>query len=251
VRALRRFGRTCPVGLAAFLASILPSCQEGLVRAPKNNAPLVIDTPQAVVQALAVAYQRRDFALLGSLLAHDPARNADYAFFLSEPTPSGETQWGWFDELRIHQRMFQPRTIPPEETPLPRDLWLDGVNSSLYPLTDFRERVDLYSANQGQDGKLDPNIWKAMDALYGTDVFFETQGDIDFLVAARANFVVLEDLTKPAGAEGKFLLYIWEDLPPPKKAGARPTAVEPTMWGIVKQLYLPAAGAASAARRAG
>ena len=240
--------RTCVLGLSLIL--VLPACQEALVRAPKNDAPLVIDTPQAVVQALAVAYQRRDFDLLRSILAHDPARNADYVFFLSQPTKSGETEWGWVDEIRIHQRMFHPNRVPAEDAPVPQDLWLQGVHPSLVQLTPFRERTDLYSANQGQDGRLDSTLWKAMDALYGTDVFFDTRSDIDFQVTARANFVVLEDLTKTAGADGRFLLYSWEDMPPAEKPGAGPTAVEPAMWGSVKQLYLPVDGPSSASRGA-
>jgi hypothetical protein len=87
----RRFARLCPLALGLSLILVLPACQEALVRAPKNDAPLVIDTPQAVVQALGVAYHRRDFGLLRSILAHEPARNADYVFFLSQPTESGET----------------------------------------------------------------------------------------------------------------------------------------------------------------
>jgi hypothetical protein len=175
-----RLVRPCVLGLSLIL--VLPACQEALVRAPKNDAPLVIDTPQAVVQALAVAYQRRDFDLLRSILAHDPARNADYVFFLSQPTESGETEWGWVEEIRIHRRMFKPGGIPPEEAPVPQNLWPKAITPNLHQLTQFEERFDLYSANHGQDGKLDPAVWKAMDARYSSEVLFDTRSEVDFLV---------------------------------------------------------------------
>jgi len=52
------------------------------------------------------------------------------------------------------------------------------------------------------------------DARYSTYVFFDMTGT-DYLVEGEANFVLLEDLAKPAGDAGKFLLLSWEEICPP------------------------------------
>ena len=194
----------------------------------------LIDSPDAVVQAVARAYILRDPYLLASILANDPERNAGFLFFLS-PTGTGETQWGYTEEARIHQRMFHPEDPLPGDPPVPANLWLQSIQITLTPFESFGERQDLYSENHGADGKLDPDIWKASDALYSTYVLFDLAGSTDYKVEGEANFVVVEDRTKQVGESGKFLIYIWEELAPPTKGAV--AAVQSATWSGVKQLY--------------
>ncbi len=194
-----------------------------------------LDSPEALIQALARSYLTRDSALFASLLANDPSRNAEYLFLLSEPTPQQETQWGYQEEVRIQIRMFHPESPDPGDPIVPADLWMQSLQITLTPLEPFGERGDLYSENHGLDGKLDPELWKASDARYSTYVLFDLTGT-DYKVEGEANFVVIEDLTKPVGESGKCLLYIWEDLGASAPAGAV-AAVESATWSGVKILY--------------
>ena len=200
-------------------------------------APVIIDSPEALIRAFTAAYAMRDYDRFRSLLAHDPARNADYLFFLGEPTPGGETSWGYTEEARIHQRMFEPQNTPPGDPPVPPERWLSSISINLAQLEPFQERTDLYSAGGGADGKLDPAIWSALDARYGANVFFDTQGEnsTDFQVTGEANFVVIEDKSKEIGDPGKFLIYIWEDLQSPVKPGGEGSASK--SWSSIKLLY--------------
>ncbi|HZL84357.1 MAG TPA: hypothetical protein VFD07_03160 [Candidatus Krumholzibacteria bacterium] len=194
----------------------------------------LLNSEEAVVNAVARAYLSRDANFLASILAADAGRNAEFRFILSEPTDLGETYWGYGEEVRIHQRMFHPEALPAGDPPVPADLWLNNVAVAPTPLEVFSERVDLYSDNGGLDGKLDPAIWRATDALYATWVFFDMVGT-DYLVEGFANFVVLEDLTKNMGDAGKFLIYIWEDISGFLQQPG--IAVAATSWSRVKRLY--------------
>lgn len=206
-----------------LLSGCIFSPEQKTIEPPK---PPAITKPEDVIKNLSFAYQFENYNLLASLLANDAARHAAYLFLLSDPTEQGETQWGYVEEVRIHRRMFKPEDTLPGETPVPPELWLSSVSINLNPLTPFQERTDLYSTNGGADGKLDPAVWIARDARYGTNVFFETQGDQspDFQVTGEANFVVIEDKTKQIGDPGKFLLLTWEDLKaaPKPQTGERP-----------------------------
>lgn len=181
---------------------------------------IVIDAPGKVIDALSQAYQQRDYNLFISLLANDPARNAEYLFILSEPTEDGETQWGWETEARTHKRMFDPENTDPGDQPVPLDLWLESVNISLNLQANFIERNDLYSKDGGEDGLLDPRIWKTHATTYSTDVFFAMAGELDYQVNGLADFVIIEDLGKSGAEPGRFLLLFWEDLGNPSKAAA-------------------------------
>jgi hypothetical protein len=214
---------------ATIVAVSLVACEDPITPPPAEPPP--IDSAEAVIDALARSYRTRDLELFKSLLAHDPDANADFMFILSEPTDLGETQWGYDEEVRIHQRMFHPETAAP---PLDSQLWLQGLNITLTKQENFAVREDLYSVNHGEDGKLDTDRWRVMDARYSTYVFFDMAGT-DYKVEGEANFVVIEDLDKPAGAAGKFLILIWEDISV-SAAKAAALAKDET-WSSLKRLY--------------
>lgn len=195
-----------------------------------------MDSPNDVVDALVFAYQRRDPGL-HVLLANDPERNSEFLFILSEPTEGGETQWGFETEARIHRRMFDPENVPPGETQVPLDLWLESVSINLSQQASFAERTDLYSSDGGADGLLDPSIWRAFGATYSTDVFFAMAGELDYQVNGLADFVVIEDLTKNVGEPGRFLLFIWEDLGSPAFRNANASALQQETWSGIKGVY--------------
>jgi hypothetical protein len=197
-----------------------------------------LDSDAAVVDGLEFAYRTRDVDLFTALLANDRGRNAGFLFLLSEPTEEGETQWGHETEARVHRRMFRPYDTLPGELPVPNDLWLQMVDITLTPLTEFSERTDLYSSDGGADGLLVPELWRAVSALYSTNVFFGMLGDTDYQVNGQADFVVIEDLTKDVGDAGKFLLFIWEELGSPSEPTASSSTRSQATWGALKQLFL-------------
>ncbi|UCE02047.1 MAG: hypothetical protein JSW67_12405 [Candidatus Latescibacterota bacterium] len=213
------FRRTTPIIALALLFS------SGCIFSPETGEippppPIVIDSPEKVIDALSRSYQERSPELFQALLANDADRNARYLFILSEPTELGETQWGWEEEVRVHKRMFRPESPDPGDQPVPPQFWLESVTITLTAQANFTERTDLYTTNGGD---LDPTIWRARDARYNTNVFFGMAGETDFQVEGEANFVIIEDLTKAEDDfNGKFLLYIWEDFQTPAKAEAEP-----------------------------
>jgi hypothetical protein len=62
---------------------------------------------------------------------------------------------------------------------------------------------------------LDPARWQAIEAQYRTAVYFNTQGDTDYRVDGRQNFVVILDLGGMLGPGRGAFLYRWEDLATP------------------------------------
>jgi hypothetical protein len=182
-------------------------------------------SPADLIQNLATAYGALHLEHFVGLLANEPGAAAEFLFFLDGP---GNELWGFTEEARIHQRMFEPQNTPPGQNPVPVEYWLVGIYISLTQSAEFRERTDLYESFTNPTG-LSPTRWKVTDAVYATDVFFDTQ-DTDFQVTGRANFVVIEDLERQLGADGKFLLLQWNDL------GTNAKATEAT-WSGVKSLY--------------
>ena len=224
----RRFvDRRAPMRLRWFpvlmlLTLPLPGCDDPIVQ-PTDPPP---DSPEAVVQALGRAYRELDLGLFRSILANDPRRNAEYIFYLSEATELGETNWRHEEELRIHRRMFQPKNLPPGEAPVSADLRLVAIHVWLRQVTPFLERTDLYSADGGADGKLDPATWKAVEARYSTDAVFDTQSELDYGIQAEADFVVLEDLTLPAGRRASTFFT-------PGTTGRHPSRLHPaSAWWV-------------------
>jgi hypothetical protein len=194
------------LAIALTLTTLVAS---GCIFSPKEDPPVPpqpVRNAEELIQALANAYLQQSYSSFEGLLAED------YLFILDMPNPdTGETQWDRTTEYRIHQRMFDPENIPPGDPPLPTEFWLQTVNITLTPEAAFVERPDLYTTYD-PPGTLDPARWKAESATYGTNVFFQLQGDTDFQVNGRAYFTVITDLAKNIGDPGKFLILRWEDL---------------------------------------
>ena len=221
-------GAAKPGAVAWLVAACIsiPACEDP-VPPPTLDPP--IDSAEAVIDALARAYLTRDSELFDSLLAHEPTANAEFIFYLSEPTDLGETQWGYDDETRIHRRMFHPESAEP---PLESGLWLQGLTATLTQQVAFTEQPLLYSTNAGLDGKLDPERWRAMEARYSAYVFIDLT-HIDYLVEGESGFVVIQDLTKESGEVQRFLLYRWDDAIYPAKRGTHKSSA----WSDLKRLY--------------
>jgi hypothetical protein len=170
--------------------------------------------PAQLVETLERAYRDRDPDLYATLFAQPSRHDVDFRFVLYEPTPGGETEWGYDEEVRIHRRMFRPETVPPTEDPVPRDLWVQSIAIRLEPLTEWRERFDLYRSEHNPTGPIDRHRFCATDAVYATAVEWVTAGRGTIAIAGEARFVVLEDRTLAVDAPDKFAFYIWEDLGP-------------------------------------
>jgi hypothetical protein len=160
-----------------------------------------------LIAKLSSAYQSRNYDWFSNLFSRQ-ADGAPYFFFLNDPPGAN---WDLTEELRIHRRMFKPEDPLPGETPVDRDLWLVSIDIQLEPQTEWTERLDLYLSDTNPSG-LNPTRWKVTDAQYHTYVLFTLQGTTSYQVNGRANFVVVEDLTKNVGDDRKFLIYRWEDL---------------------------------------
>jgi hypothetical protein len=171
--------------------------------------------------------------LFRSLLVNNPENGANYLFILDPAANTGDPQWDYAVEMRIHQRMFEPEDTLPGQPPVPVERWLTAVSITLSPNTLFTERVDPYESQQNPDG-LVPSTWKAVDAVYATDVLFDLKSGNDLQVTGKANFLVIEDLSKNSGEVGKFLLLQWNDL---ANKARKLSAVEEKTWGDVKNLY--------------
>lgn len=188
-----------------------------------------IDQPAALVKVLETAYAKQDLDSFVPLLANEPENSAEYLFLLSDPTPDNETQWGYSEEVRIHQRMFSPESPLPGDTPVSPDLWLQTMTITLTQIGAFAERTDLYTTS---GGFLDPVRWRASSARFATYLLAELAGQTDYRIEGEALFVVIEDLTKSTEDSGKFLLLFWEDLGSPIRS-----AVSQTTWSSFKRLY--------------
>ena len=207
---------------------------------PQQPTPNPIDDSAELIQVLAATYRAMDYPTFATLFCDG------FMFVLDMPNPdTQETQWDLETELRIHRRMFEPRNIPPGEPPLPPEFWLQSVTITLTPQTSFVERPDLYT-NSSPPGPLDPALWIARSATYGTDVFFQLAGETDYQIVGRADFTVLEDRNKQIGDPGKFCIYRWEDLGTTTKvirssakADGRSAAagIERGTWTGIKALY--------------
>jgi hypothetical protein len=205
------------LGLIALFASIaVPSSPQPFPWAAEADAGVsslaVVESPSDLITRIAHAYRSMDLELYGKLFAREPGQGVGFRFVLNRPTQAGEGGWGYAEEMRIHRRMFRPETITPDEKPLPRELWVQSIQVRLVPVTEFRERFDLYISEHNPRGELDRKRWRATDAVYETDVTWLTRGGGTMHIAGQARFIVIEDLWQALGSADKFLLYRWEDL---------------------------------------
>ena len=196
------------------------------MRPPALSGP-VVGSEIELVELLETAYRNRDADLYQSLLA-----DRDGAAFLFE-TRSGpgrvSAHWGVDKERRLHRRMFAPERTPPDEPPVPDDLGIVDVAISLTPGT-FRERTEYY---QSAGGALSPDRWRALGGVVHVGLFVQTRGRPLDGVRGSVELVVVEDLQRPAGSPGKYLLYRWWD--PTYKVEA---AATPSMsWSALKLAY--------------
>ena len=186
--------------------------------------------PSELIEVFEKAYGRMDLAFYQSLLPEDA--DAPFLYIFSAAAPGESPYWDRDEELRIHRRMFESASTPAGEPPVPQELHLKGITIALTPNGDWRERPDLYTSPDDSTG-LDPARWRATEAQYVANVFWDTQSSVDFAIDSQENFIVIEDLTRPAGESRKFLLYRWEDL-----SGFAPLASqEAKSWSSVKSLY--------------
>lgn len=220
-RCLAWLAASTILAVTACNLQLEPTRRPGAVEKP---APAAVPAPHSIVAALELAYEARDQARFEALLAED---------FLFIPDKIGS--WGRVEETSIHRRMFDPAGTPPSDPPVPPDLWLQSVDATLTPVTKFAERPDLY-ASPSNPGGLDPAIWYVADATYSTYVFFQMQGDTDYLVEGQASFVVMVERAAPFGVSLRSYLYRWEDLGSVAQELQR-TASAQASWSDVKGLY--------------
>jgi len=199
--------------------------------AGRSPAPVPCNCEADVVQAFADAYRARDHARLAGLLA------PDFTFYRDAPDPqTGELSWDRATEVQIHQRMFDPSSIPANDTPLAHEFWLMAVSITLTAQTSFTERLDLYTTAD-PPGPIDPALWLAEEATYSTDLFLTLQGEDDYVIRGRAYAVVLTDRTKALTDPGKFLLYRLEDLGGTGVVDNTTQSVIEATWTSVKEIY--------------
>src|SRR5262245_11878447 len=179
---------------------------------PPPPTPAVIPTNEAeVIKALEEAYRHKDVDAYAKIL------HTGFRFILDNATDS----WDRTEELRIHRRMFKPQDTVPGEQPVPMDLWLVNVDITLTPRNPAWLVDTQYYASPTNPGGLDSDHFKVTQNEYSTSVFFKTQGQNDYQVTGHANFVIVNNLDIPVGTDGKFLVYLMEDLgaqkptPPP------------------------------------
>ena len=194
--------------------------------------PSIAESTEELVELLAVSYRDRNLDLFKSLLANDPGNRSDFLFILAPGSGIGGP-WDYDEMVSIHQRLFEPEDTPAGQTPVLTEHWLISVNITLTPSIKFSERTDLYESAVNPTG-LDPAKWKATDAVYTTDALFDLKSGNDLQVTGRANFVVIEDLTKEHGDGGKVLLLQWNDL---GSGFSKSASVEESTWTDVLNLY--------------
>jgi hypothetical protein len=230
------------LGVAVLLA--VGGCRDRIVRCdtcpPPRSLYPSIDSETALIENLRKAYQRRDYDKFTTLFSNPtlppPATQPPYLFILYQPTP-GDSSWGYVEEMRIARRMFRPQDVPPGESPVLPEYWLVSVDISFTLQTDFVETMAYYRSPTHPNG-LDPARWKATQATYDTYVLFQLAGTTDYQVIGRADFVVIQDLTKTNADVFKWLLYRWKDLGNSHPLGrGNGTLTGQATWSAVKDLY--------------
>jgi hypothetical protein len=212
---------------AALLFVVGLGCGADEVTSPPPPPPPPLASPAEVIEHLRAAYVALDYAGFAALFPAD-GRGVDYTFILDEPDPvRGEQDWGLAEELEVHRRMFDPTHPLEGENPVPAALWVKSIAMSLTPSRDFEERPDF--------GLAPP--WRAWEAAYHPNFTLDLAGSTDYHLDGRVNFIVIEDTSLPAGSQGKFFIYRWEDLGHFDASTSLRAGVEASSWSRLKCLY--------------
>ena len=152
-----------------------------------------------IVACFGDAYRRRHLEGFAEFLSTEPG--AEYR---------GPLGLGPAEEICLHRRMFEPENQSPGQPPVPSELWPVGITLQLTPLRDWSERPDLYRSATNPQG-LDPERWRATEAEWHYEIFFDTQTEVDYGASGSCKFIVLRDLSKSSGEERSVVIYRWED----------------------------------------
>ena len=201
IRRRRLLNRTLAWGVASTL---LAACDHGGPVVPPTVVYPQRDSEAALIEILALTYERRDYDTFATLF------HPDYQLRLNAPAEDGTEYWGLAEELRLHRCWFRHEgACPPDSTGAP------GLQARRFPFQ-FTTRGEfgesIYFPPPGVPGPIDPARWAMTSADYSGRVTIETQGDTDYVVPFRWEFVVLRDRTAAPADPNRFLLYRWTDL---------------------------------------
>ena len=177
--------RLWTLAVCALLAVV--GCGDDPVPPPENPPPAWITpaAPADVIPELARAVMALDEPRLARLYAGPETG----LVFLH--TPATGDPWGYAEEMRRWHWLLES---------------LQSASVATTLLRPFEARTDL---------GLDPNIWRAWESPYVTASLFDLQGPTDYQVESRASYVIVEDLAIAPGSEGKFRIYLQEDIAVP------------------------------------
>jgi hypothetical protein len=225
VQRLRRFAAAW-VAISVLFLSFACDEPSKVVEPPAGPAVNDAQSEDALIQLLSKAYTEQDCELFEDLFPA-PEDSVEYTFFPSFPI-NGVDTWGLDRELRIHRAMFRCDSILP-----PSDLWLVSISISLSRIALWVESTDLYRSPSNPSG-LDPARWRATEAQFHADILFETQGETDYRVDGRQDFVVIQDLQKSPGARRRYLIYRWSE---PDGFPYSRSMSSLTVWSAVRSMY--------------
>lgn len=194
----RLLNRTLAWGVASAL---LAACNhDGPVGPPTVIYP-PRDSEAALIEILALTHERRDYDTFATLF------HPDYQFRLAAPTEDGTEYWGLAEELRLHRCWLRHEpACPPDSTGTP------ALQARRFPFQ-FTTRGEFgESPFFPLPDPLDPARWAMTSADYAGRVTIETQGDTDYAVPFRWEFVVVRDRNAMPGDPNRFLLYRWNAL---------------------------------------
>jgi hypothetical protein len=169
------------------------------VSACHHESPVIIDrfphpspaNEPEVVAALANGLRDLDVDEIASLL------HPNFRATIDQP-PDGTVSIDRIEFLKLLSRWVGPS-----------DSQLVRLDVSLACEPPFREDPAWYRSPSNPDG-LDPALWYAAGTDCGTSFLLQTVSDQNFQITHAARLVVVNDLTRPTRASGKFLLYQWE-----------------------------------------
>lgn len=218
------------ITVVAMLGTVFVAACDDDTQQPAAVDPCTVSpcSTEAVISQLQDVYRVMDPDRFAALL------HPDFLFQL-QPDPLNPEQpadWGRTEEVRIHERMFEPEQFASGSDPVPQELWLSGITIHLASSRQFTERPEFYASPTNPSG-LDSTQVTAWGTDFNDSVLFETLGETDYQVTGQSYFVVVEDRTKPPSAAGAFLLYRWQEL----GGGTEQLLREPSRWSSVKSLY--------------